>query len=72
MIEPIKQHLLCDECQCYPECRKDCPDYLQCVRRLPEYAERVFGPDKASWPPEVRATWDERGYATWAERLSNI
>jgi len=31
----------CEVCQCYPECRCDCPDHLQCVRRLPEYAERV-------------------------------
>jgi hypothetical protein len=32
----------CEECQCYPECRADCPDHLKCLERLPEYRPR-FG-----------------------------
>lgn len=27
----------CAECQCYPECRTDCPDHALCLERLPEY-----------------------------------
>lgn len=27
----------CKECQCYPECRTDCPNHLQCLERLPGY-----------------------------------
>jgi hypothetical protein len=53
----------CEACQCYPECRNDCPNYLECVRRLPEYAERVFGSDKGAWPADVRKAWEVRGYA---------
>jgi hypothetical protein len=29
----------CRECQCYPECRIDCPDHLKCLERLPEYKQ---------------------------------
>ena len=36
----------CAECQCYPECRNDCPNHLECVKRLPIYHERVFGKKK--------------------------
>jgi hypothetical protein len=24
----------CEECQCYPECRIDCPDNEKCLERL--------------------------------------
>lgn len=58
----------CDSCQCYPECRNDCPDHLKCVERLPEYGERVFGPDKETWPAKVREEWDRRGYTLWADK----
>lgn len=27
----------CTICQCYPECRVDCPDHQSCLDRLPEY-----------------------------------
>lgn len=27
----------CTECQCYPECRADCADHMECLGRLPEY-----------------------------------
>jgi hypothetical protein len=27
----------CKECQCYPECRIDCPDHGDCLLRLPGY-----------------------------------
>lgn len=60
----------CEECQCYPECRNDCPDYLQCVRRLPEYAERVFGSDQKAWPPELARVWRERGWETFAVKYA--
>lgn len=39
----------CAECQCYPECRMDCPDWRECLERLPEYKARCLGaqPDNA-------------------------
>lgn len=40
MIPPIKSYPECEVCQCYPECRNDCPDWRQCVERLPVYRER--------------------------------
>lgn len=58
----------CDVCQCYPECRCDCPEHLQCVQRMPEYAERVFGPDLATWPADLRKVWHERGWETLDSR----
>ena len=33
----LKGYPRCAECQCYPECRLDCPDHLACAARLPEY-----------------------------------
>lgn len=33
----------CEECQCYPECRIDCPDHRECLKRLPEYRGAVEG-----------------------------
>lgn len=40
MFPPIKSHPDCKECQCYPECRMDCPDWRQCLERLPVYRQR--------------------------------
>lgn len=34
MLEPIKMHMLCQSCQCYPECRNDCPDFASCSVKL--------------------------------------
>lgn len=33
-MQPIKMHLQCESCQCYPECRNDCPDFPKCAVRL--------------------------------------
>lgn len=40
VVEGLKGFPDCAVCQCYPECRKDCPDHLQCLNRLPEYQRR--------------------------------
>jgi hypothetical protein len=37
----LKGHPLCTECQCYPECRKDCPDNLRCHERMPVYDDTL-------------------------------
>lgn len=37
MIGGIKDWPDCTECQCYPECRNDCPDWVACYERLPVY-----------------------------------
>lgn len=58
----------CKSCACYPECRNDCNRHLQCVERLPIYAEGVFGSDQSKWPTSVLAGWNERGYKLWKER----
>jgi hypothetical protein len=34
VIEPIKSHPNCEECQCYPEGRNDCPDHMKCRSRM--------------------------------------
>lgn len=70
MIEPIKGHPCCEECQCYPECRSDCQDHLQCVERLPVYAERVFGSDRTKWPAAIQAEWSAKGWETLAEKYA--
>lgn len=43
----LKGHMQCTECQCYPECRTDCPDNLKCHERLPVYDDTL--------PPDLRA-----------------
>jgi hypothetical protein len=55
MIEPIKMHPLCAECQCYPECRTDCPEHLRCLERLPVYRDRVLGRGAAGWIGQAAA-----------------
>jgi hypothetical protein len=31
----------CPECQCYPECRVDCPDREKCLDALPHYQTKL-------------------------------
>jgi len=33
----LKGHPRCEICQCYPECRRDCPDWKRCYRKMREY-----------------------------------
>lgn len=40
VLDGLKAFPNCVECQCYPECRNDCPDYLQCLERLPVYRNK--------------------------------
>lgn len=35
----LKGYPDCEECQCYPECRTDCPDHLKCAAQMPEYQD---------------------------------
>lgn len=40
--QPIKAHALCHGCQCYPECRNDCPDSAECYDAMPEYWSKQY------------------------------
>lgn len=40
LAQGLKGFPECPECQCYPECRKDCPDRAECLKRLPEYQRK--------------------------------
>jgi hypothetical protein len=52
LIEPIKMHPGCEVCQCYPECRIDCPDHLKCLDALPVYWSKEYRAKK--YAEEVR------------------
>jgi hypothetical protein len=61
MIEPIKSHPGCAACQCYPECRIDCPDRERCLDRLPGYQTKL---DRAKrYAAAVRARWEKHEQA---------
>lgn len=57
--EGLKGFPDCEECQCYPECRVDCPDHKACMQKLPEYlpsnreqARAEWGGQQGRWPVE--------------------
>lgn len=52
-LQPIKQWPECSGCQCYPECRRDCPDSQKCYESMPEYWTKVYRARRMA--AEVRA-----------------
>lgn len=46
-MQGLKAFPDCQECQCYPECRTDCPDRIACMARLPEYKPQTVAEARA-------------------------
>ena len=41
-MQPIKSWPNDRGCQCYPECRNDCPDSMKCYDAMPEYWSKEY------------------------------
>lgn len=56
--EGLKAFSDCQPCQCYPECRIDCPDHRQCLERLPVYKQVRDSTEQAQMTTKSVSWWE--------------